>query len=102
MVGSPEAVVAGAVGSGFAGQPERRWCDDGERRGRLTVAGEDVQNNGGGMDPIAERLGAGGLYGLEPVGQHGAEEIDHLAIAVRHAAELALDPPHRRRLFPVL
>ena len=54
------------------------------------------------MDAVGQRLGAGGLHGLKPVGQHGTEDLDHLAIAVRHTAELALHAPHRRWQVPLL
>jgi hypothetical protein len=102
MVGSPEAVVAGTIGGGFAGQAQRLWRGDGQRRRWLAAAGEDVQDNGGGVDPFAECFGAGGLHRIEPVDQHGAEDVDHLAITVRYTAEPELHAPHRRRQVPLL
>jgi len=54
------------------------------------------------MDAFAQSLGTGGLHRVQTVDQHGAEDLDHLAIAVRHAAELALHAPHRLRQLPFL
>jgi hypothetical protein len=46
------------------------------------------------VDPFAECFGAGGLHRIEPVDQHGAEDVDHLAITVRYTAEPELHAPH--------
>jgi len=54
------------------------------------------------MDAFDEGFGAGGFHGIEPVGQHGAEDVDHLTIAVRHPAEPALHTSHRGRQIPFL
>ena len=102
MVGSPEAVVAGTVGGGFAGQPKRLRRGDGQRRRWFAVSGEDVQDDRGGVDPFAECFGTRSLHGLEPVGQHGAEDVDHLAVSVRHPAEPALHASHGGRQLPLL
>jgi hypothetical protein len=98
VVGSPEAVVSGTVGERFAGQAScrRHACGgDGQRWCRLATPGQNVENDIGGIDALAEGFGAGDLDGVQPVGQNGAEDVDHLAVAVRHPAELAL---HAARL----
>jgi len=60
------------------------------------AAREDVEDHVGGVDAFAQCFRTGGLNRFQPVDQHGAENIDHLAIAVRHTRELALHAPHRR------
>lgn len=42
----------------------------------------------GGMDALVQRLGAGGFDRGQPVGQHGAEDLHHLPVAVRRGAQL--------------
>ena len=45
----------------------RRWWR------RLTPAGENIENDVGGMDALAQRFGAGGLHGGQPVVEHGGQ-----------------------------
>jgi hypothetical protein len=49
------------------------------------VPGEDVEDHVGGMDTLAEGLDTGGLDVLEPVTQHGGQDLDHLPVAVSGA-----------------
>ena len=49
-----------------------------------------------------DRFGAGGLDRRQPVGEHRAEDVDHLPIAVVGAGELAPNALHRGRQHPVL
>jgi hypothetical protein len=44
-----------------------------------------------------ERLGTGGLDRGDAVGQHRAEYLDHLAVAVLGGGKLAADPLDRGR-----
>jgi len=44
------------------------------------------------MDTFTEGLGAGGLHSGQAIAQRGAEDIDHLAVAVCGALELAAYP----------
>ena len=39
------------------------------------------------MDALAQRLGAGGLDRGQPVAQHRAEDLDHLAVAIRRGPQ---------------
>lgn len=54
------------------------------------------------MDTLARSLGAGRVYRVQAVGQDRAQDPNHLAVAIRHPAKLALHAPHRRRQFAVL
>jgi hypothetical protein len=48
------------------------------------------------MDVVGQSLGAGGFDGLQPVGEHGPEDLDHLPVAAGLAFELALNPAQGR------
>ena len=87
MVVSPEAVVSGTIGDRLAGQTQRLGRRDGQRWRWLAAPGENVQDDIGGMDAFAEGFGAGCLYGFQAVGQNGAEDVDHLAVAVADASD---------------
>ena len=63
---------------------------------------QDVQDNARGMDIVRERLGAGGFDGIEAIGEHGAEDLDHLPVAAGLALQLAPHTPQSRRLLPSL
>ena len=54
-------VVTGAVGGRLVPQPQRVRGDDRDRRPRIAATGEDVQDDVGRVDAVAQRLGAGGL-----------------------------------------
>ena len=45
------------------------------------MAGQDIQHHAGGMDVVRQRLGAGGVDGVQAIGEHGAQDLDHLPIA---------------------
>ena len=49
-----------------------------------------------------ERLGTGRLDRGDAVGQHRAEDLDHLAVAVFGGGKLAADPFDCRRQRPAL
>ena len=44
------------------------------------MPGQDVQDHASGMDIVRQSLGAGGFHGFDPVGQHGAQDVDHLPV----------------------
>ena len=66
-------------------------------RAWITLAGEDVEDDVGGVDAVGDRLGAGGLNRGQSVGEHCGEDVDHLPIAVIDAGELAPHALHRGR-----
>jgi hypothetical protein len=48
------------------------------------------------LNPAGERFGAGRLDSHQPVGQHRRQDLDHLAVAVIRAPQLAPDPADAR------
>ena len=86
---SPEVVVTGTIGDRGVAQRQRGRREDGDRRARIALAGEDIEDDVGGMDPVAECFGAGRLDRRQPVGEHRGQDIDHLPVAVVDAGELA-------------
>ena len=69
---------------------------------RLAAPGEDVEDHVGRVDALAQRLLAGGLDRGQAVAQNGGEDVDHLAVAIVGAGELAPDPLEPGRQHPVL
>src|SRR5205814_9312450 len=63
---------------------------------------QDVENDIGGVDPIAERLAASRLHRGKPVGQHRRENLDHLTVAVIRALQLMPHPRQTDRQRPIL
>lgn len=63
---------------------------------------QDVQNDAGGMDVVRKRLGAGSFDGVNTIGEHSPEDLDHLPITAGLAFELALHTSQGRRQFPIL
>ena len=80
-------------------QRQGRRREDGDRRTGIALAGQDVEDDIGGMDTVADSLGTGRLDRRQPVGEHRGENVDHLSIAVVIAGELA---PGRMLYFPVV
>ncbi len=70
--------------------------------GAGSLAGEDVEDDVGGVDAVGERLGAGRLDRCQAVGEHHGQDVDHLAVAVCGAGEPAPDALDRRGEDPVL
>jgi hypothetical protein len=66
------------------------------------LAGQDVENDIGGMNAVSERLGAGRFDRRQTIRQYRVEDVDHLPIAIVGAGELASDPLDRSRQHPVL
>lgn len=89
--GPPQAVVAGTIRDRLVAQPQALGGQDGDGRGALVLSGEDVEDHVGRVHALAQRLGAGHLDRGQPVAKHGGEDLDHLAIAVDAAGELAPD-----------
>lgn len=54
------------------------------------------------MDALLERLGAGGFDGVQAIGEHGPEDLDHLPVAAALSFELALHTAQGRWQIPVL
>src|SRR5947209_10962071 len=77
-------------------------CENVGWRHRVTLAGQDVENNIGGMDAVGDRLSTGRLDGRKAVGQNRVENVDHLPIAIVGTGELAPYTFNRRRQYPVL
>jgi hypothetical protein len=63
---------------------------------------QDVQNDTGGMDVVGQSLGAGGFDGVQAIGEHGPEDLDHLPVAAALSFELALHTAQGRWQIPVL
>ena len=81
--GSPEVVVTGTVGDQGMAQCQRSRCEDVGRRRRITLAGQDVEHDIGGMNAVRDRLGAGCFDGRQAVGPElRVEDVDHLTIAI--------------------
>ena len=54
------------------------------------------------MDVVCQRLRTGCLNGVDAVTEHGAEDLDHLAVTTGLAFQLALHTAQRRRQVPFL
>ncbi len=61
------------------------------------MPGQDVQNDTGRMDTMRYRLGTSGFYRINPIGQHGAQDVDHLPITAGLTFQLALHSADRDR-----
>ena len=83
-------------------EPQRVGCHDGEGRGGLAAPGEDIEDYAGGVDAVTQCLAAGCLDRRQPVAEHSGEDLDHLAIAVIGAGELAPNAVQARRQDPIL
>src|ERR1700730_14981051 len=83
-------------------QCQRRWSEDVGWRRRITLAGQDVEHDIGGMNAVSDRLGASRLDGEQTVSQNRVENVDHLPIAIVGAGELAPYTLDRCGEYPVL
>jgi hypothetical protein len=84
--------------------PERQ-CGRRQDVGRgsgLALPSQDVEHDIGGMNAVTERFSTGGFPQPGVRGQHCAEDIDHLSIAVIGAGKLAPHTLHRGRQNSVL
>jgi hypothetical protein len=63
--------------------------EDGDRRAGIASAGQDVEDDVGGMDAVGDRLGTDRLDRRQAVGEYRGEDVDHLPVAVVGAGELA-------------
>ena len=70
-------------------QCQRSRGEDVGWRRRITLAGQDVEHDIGGMNAVSDRLGAGCFDGRQAVGQNRVEDVDHLPIAIVGTGELA-------------
>lgn len=74
------------------GQAQRGW---GEKQGRgrwITPPRQNVDDNRGGVDALIEGFSAGGLNGSQAIIGNAAEDLNHLAVTVVAALQLAADP----------
>ena len=99
---SPEVVVTGTIGDGRIAQRQRGRCEDGGRRAGIALAGEDVENDIGGMNAVGDCFRTSCLDRRQSVGEHRGEDVDHLTIAIVDAGEFAPDAFHGGRQHPVL
>mgnify|MGYP001820915604 CR=1 FL=1 len=61
------------------------------------MACQDVQNHTRGIDVVRQRLRAGRFNGVDAVGEHGTEDLDHLTVATGLTFQLALHTAQSRR-----
>ena len=54
------------------------------------------------MDVVRQRLRAGRFDGVQAIGEHSTEDLDHLAVATGLAFQLAPHTAQCRRQFPFL
>lgn len=66
------------------------------------MTGQDVQDHTSRMNVVRQRLGTSGLDSVQPIGEHGGKDIDHLPVAAGLAFQLALHAPDLDRQFPLL
>src|SRR4051812_10046958 len=83
-------------------QSQRSRGEDVGWRRRITLAGQDVENDIGRMDAVSNCLGAGCLDGRQTVSQNRIEDVDHLPIAIVGTGELASYTFNCSRQYPVL
>ena len=83
-------------------QCQRSRGEDVGRRRRITLAGQDVEHDIGGMNAVSDRLGARCFDGRQAVGQNRVEDVDHLPVAIVGTGELAPYTFNRRGQYPVL
>jgi len=81
-------------------QCQRSRGEDVGRRRRITLAGQDVEHDIGGMNAVSDRLGAGCFDGRQAVGQNALRMSDHLTIAIVGTGELAPYTFDRSRKHP--
>ena len=87
-----------------ADQGAEKRIGDGKDGGRLwvTLAGQDVDDDGGGEDAMLERLLAGRLDDGKAVDADTFEDRYHLPVAVMHGLELSAHLLHGGRQNPVV
>ena len=91
---TPQLIVSGTIGERDVPEFQRVRGEYGEWRTGITVTRQNVENDVGGMDALAQRLGAGGLDRRQPVVEYRREDFHHLPIAIGGAGELAADFLH--------
>ena len=65
------------------------------------MPGQNVDDDRSRGGTFVQRFGTGSIHGIQPIGWDHAQDLDHLAVAIRHLAKLALHAPDRRRQLPV-
>src|SRR3954453_232922 len=98
---TPQTVIPGAIGSRFVLKAQGGGGEDRFRCDGFPAAGQDVEDDGAGLDAIAQRLAAGRFHGGQTVRQHRAENVHHLAVGVGRGGEPGAHPPQGARQNPV-
>ena len=99
---TPQVIVLGAIGGGRVPQLQRFGDGDRHRRRRLAAPGQDVDDDVGGMDALAQRCRASRFDRLQAVAQHRSENGNHLPIAPGSARQLAAHLLQAGRQDPIL
>ncbi len=84
------------------GQAQRGW---GKQQGRwqgIAASREDVDDDRGGVNALIEGLATGRLDSHQTIIANAAQDLNHLAVAVIAALQLAPDRGHGRGQHPVL
>lgn len=58
---------------------------------------QNVQHDTSGMDVVRQRFRTGHFDGLNPIRQHGAQDIDHLPVTARLAFQFVSHAADRER-----
>ena len=66
------------------------------------MPGENVENDRGCWGTFGQGFSTGSIHCIQPIYWDHAQDLDHLPVAVRHFAKLALHTPDRWRQFPIL
>ncbi|CQR86020.1 hypothetical protein JCM7685_1448 [Paracoccus aminovorans] len=96
------AVITGAVRHRFMGQAQGRRSQKERRRFRIAPARQDIEDHIGGVNALREGFGACLLHRRHSFRQHSAEDLHHLAVAIRGALQLASDLFENSGKNPVL
>src|SRR5690606_29956433 len=98
----PEAVVTGAIGQRLMSQAKRVGNGKDGGRLRITLAGQDVDDDGSREYALIERLLAGRFDGRETVQAHTFEDRHHLPVAIMHGLQPAAHLLHGGGQNPVV
>src|SRR5260221_5078364 len=85
--GSAEVVVTGTISNGRMAQRQRGRRENGGRRAGIALAGQDVEDDIGGVDTLGDPLPAGCPDRKPPVAEHRAKHSDHLPTAASYVAQ---------------
>ena len=66
------------------------------------MPGENVENDRGCWGTFGQGFSTGSIHCIQPIYWDHAQDLNHLPVAVRHLAKLALHTPDRWRQVPIL